>query len=75
MTKIQALSLAKECYSMKLDLLTNPIIVDDAIRFVSQKSKESPSDNSNEGHKEELNEHGREHMEVSHRSITINHVF
>ena len=29
--KIQALSLAKECYSMKLDLLTNTTVVDDAI--------------------------------------------
>src|SRR5918995_2171840 len=37
--KIQALSLAKECYSMKLDLLTNAKVVDDAIRFVS-KSKD-----------------------------------
>jgi predicted transcriptional regulator len=36
--KIQALSLAKECYSMKMDLLTNAYVVDDAIRFVSQKS-------------------------------------
>jgi hypothetical protein len=33
--KIQALSLAKKCYSMKLDLLTNATVVDDAIRFVS----------------------------------------
>ncbi|MFL6457701.1 MAG: hypothetical protein ACJ71G_12150 [Nitrososphaeraceae archaeon] len=41
--KIQALSLAKECYSMKLDLLTNATVVDDAIRFVSQKSKEKES--------------------------------
>src|ERR671933_1701918 len=32
--KLQALSLAKECYSMKLDLLTNATVVDDAIRFV-----------------------------------------
>jgi hypothetical protein len=38
--KIQALSLAKECYSMKLDLLTNATVVDDAIRFVCEKSKE-----------------------------------
>jgi DNA-binding transcriptional regulator LsrR (DeoR family) len=37
---IQALALAKECYSMKLELLTNATVVDDAIRFVSQKSKE-----------------------------------
>ena len=40
--KIQALSLAKECYSMKLDLLTNTTVVDDAIRFASSnKSKDS----------------------------------
>lgn len=38
--KIQALSLAKECCSMKLDLLTNVIVVDDAIRFVSNNSGE-----------------------------------
>src|SRR5919199_601632 len=37
--KIQALSLAKECYSMKLDLLTNATVVDDAIRFVKENSK------------------------------------
>ena len=36
--KIQALSLANECYSMKLDLLTNATVVEDAIRFVSDKS-------------------------------------
>jgi hypothetical protein len=29
--KIQALSLAKECYSMKLDLLTNATFVNDAL--------------------------------------------
>jgi hypothetical protein len=38
--KIQALSLAKDCYAMKLDLLTNATVVDDAIRFVSQKSQD-----------------------------------
>jgi predicted transcriptional regulator len=38
--KIQALSLAKECYSMKLELLTNATVVDDAIRFVSDRSKD-----------------------------------
>jgi predicted transcriptional regulator len=43
--KIQALSLAKECYSMKLDLLTNATVVDDAIRFVSSKTKESSNSN------------------------------
>src|ERR671931_145447 len=55
--KMQALSLAKECYSMKLDLLTNATVVDDAIRFVSQKSKENlkPSNASGDD-KEESNE-------------------
>jgi hypothetical protein len=37
--KIQALSLAKECYSMKLDPLTNATVVEDAIRFVSSNNK------------------------------------
>jgi hypothetical protein len=32
--KIKALALAKECYAMKLDLLTNATVVNDAIRFV-----------------------------------------
>jgi hypothetical protein len=59
--KIQALSLAKECYSMKLELLTNATVVDDAIRFVAEKSKDkeeqvksssSSSDSSNENIKE-----------------------
>ena len=42
--KIQALSLAKECYSMKLELLTNATVVDDAIRFVTGKSKDQDTD-------------------------------
>jgi hypothetical protein len=32
------LGLAKECYSMKLELLTNATVVDDAIQFVSDRS-------------------------------------
>ena len=42
--KIQALSLAKECYSMKLDLLTNATLVDDAIRFVEENSIDRRND-------------------------------
>jgi predicted subunit of tRNA(5-methylaminomethyl-2-thiouridylate) methyltransferase len=53
--KIQALSLAKECYSMKLDLLTNATVVDDAIRFVSRKSIEKIK-SSTEDDKEESKE-------------------
>jgi DNA-binding NarL/FixJ family response regulator len=54
--KIQALSLAKECYSMKLDLLTNATVVDDAIRFVSQQSRENLKSSSNEDDREEPND-------------------
>src|SRR5919198_1192359 len=55
--KIQALSLAKDCYSMKLDLLTNTTVVDDAIRFVSSnQSKMTSASSKNEDDKEESNE-------------------
>jgi hypothetical protein len=61
--KLQALSLAKECYSMKMDLLTNATVVDDAIRFVSQKSKEKLSDHSKQDYEEQVGE------------VTTNNVF
>ncbi|MFL6363786.1 MAG: hypothetical protein ACJ719_01075 [Nitrososphaeraceae archaeon] len=84
--KIQALSLAKECYSMKLDLLTNATVVDDAIRFVSQKSKENlkSSTSSNEDEKEESKEPDydededqleEEQEEETGEITTINQVF
>ena len=53
--KLQALSLVKECYSMKLDLLTNATVVDDAIRFVSSqefKENKPPSSHSDEDENE-----------------------
>ena len=34
--KLHALSLAKDCYSMKLELLTNATIVEDALKFVDR---------------------------------------
>ena len=37
--RIQALSLAKDCYGMKLELLTNATVVDDAMRFVGANTK------------------------------------
>jgi DeoR/GlpR family transcriptional regulator of sugar metabolism len=43
--KIQALSLAKECYSMKLDLLTNASVIDDAARFVSEHNNKKEEKN------------------------------
>jgi hypothetical protein len=36
--KIKALTLAKECYAMKLELLMNATVVDDAIRFVASRT-------------------------------------
>jgi hypothetical protein len=87
--KIQALSLAKECYSMKLDLLTDATVVDDAIRFVSShKSKEKlkPSSNDSEHDKEESNEpdynEDKDQLEEEQEektgemtSSTTNHIF
>jgi hypothetical protein len=82
--KIQALSLAKECYSMKMDLLTNATVVDDAIRFVSRKSKDteirSPA-SSNEDEKEasepDYNEdrHQLEEEQTGEMTATTNHIF
>ena len=72
--KIHALSLAKECYSMKLDSLTNATVVDDAIRFVSSKTKESS--NSNEDDKESNAENWLEEQEEEEAAeITSNQVF
>ena len=42
--KIQTLSLAKDCYGMKLELLTHATVTDDAIRFVSEKQQQQTSD-------------------------------
>jgi hypothetical protein len=72
--KIQALSLAKECYSMKLDLLTNATVVDEKLK--------SPSSNSNEDDKEsrepdydEEKDQLEEEQEVETGETTINQVF
>src|SRR5919199_5188350 len=46
--KIQALSLAKECYSMKLDLHTNATVVDDAIKFVEKSSRSRRNDDDDD---------------------------
>jgi Trp operon repressor len=75
--KIQALSLAKECYSMKLELLTNAAVVDDAIRFVSSNKsidKAQSTDNSNEGDKES-GEPDYDEEEEETVEITVNQVF
>jgi hypothetical protein len=43
--KIKALALAKGCYAMKLELLTNATVIDDAVRFVT--SHAAPSEKAN----------------------------
>jgi hypothetical protein len=83
--KIQALSLAKECYSMKMDLLTNATVVDDAIRFVSQKSK-SKTESLNSGNGDDRQESNEpdydedkgqleKEQEGEAAEMTTNHVF
>jgi hypothetical protein len=79
--KIQALSLAKESYSMKLELLTNATVVDYAIRFVSTRQKENLQ-TSTESDKEESNEPDHdedrdqlEELEKEAGEITTNEVF
>jgi hypothetical protein len=78
--KIQALSLAKECYSMKMDLLTNATVVDDAIRFVvSNKSKDKEklksSINNNEPNYDENKDQIEEEQEEETEEIMNNDVF
>ena len=60
--KDTALSLAKECYSMKMDLLTSATLVDDAIRFVSRtfKDKENLKSLANNDDSEYNNEESNE---------------
>jgi hypothetical protein len=76
--KIQALSLAKECYSMKLDLLTNVTVVDDAIRFVFNKSSHSRNEDDEESREPDYNDDKdqlEEKQEEETTGTTANHVF
>jgi hypothetical protein len=70
---MQALSLAKECYSMKLDLLTNATVVSDAVKFVSKYNKK---DNDAMKPSEELTEQESEDVTTtSTEYTTTNKVF
>jgi hypothetical protein len=79
--KIQALSLAKECYSMKLELLTNAIVIEDASRFVSTRSEydENLKSASSKGDREEPegqdHDENRDQIEEEQEEKTINQVF
>jgi hypothetical protein len=79
--KIQALSLAKECYSMKLDLLTNATVVDDAIRFVSHSkdnqnlNSSSDRDDQMESNEPDDRDQLEEEQEEETGEMTTNQVF
>jgi hypothetical protein len=82
--KIQALSLAKDCYSMKLDLLTNATVVDDAIRFVSEKGAANVEPKTDAApviieekkqQQEQENNKGGEQESDNNTTNTINQVF
>ena len=61
---------------MKLDLLTNATVVDDAIRFVSSNySKMTSTSISNEREKEESNEPDYDEDKDQLATTTINQVF
>jgi hypothetical protein len=84
--KIQALSLAKECYSMKLDLLTNATVVNDAMKFVSDYSnnnnskkliskEEEDSKESKEPDYDEKDSSDKQEEEIEEIVSTTNQVF
>ena len=65
---------------MKLDLLTNAIVVDDAIRFISDRQKEklkSSAGNDNEESREPDYDEDKDQLEEEQEvgGTTINQVF
>jgi hypothetical protein len=72
--KIQALSLAKECYSMKLDLFTNATVVDDAVKFISQISREKLESSTSNSNINENTMKSKKANEIA-TTITTNRVF
>jgi DNA-binding transcriptional regulator LsrR (DeoR family) len=73
--KIQALSLAKECYSMKLDLLTNATVVDDAIRFTKESQDKLVMPENDKESKEPDQKAEKEEQEGEGKIATTNKVF
>jgi predicted transcriptional regulator len=73
--KIQALSLAKECYSMKLDLLTNATVVDDAIRFTKESQDKLVMPEDDKESKEPDQKAEKEEQEEESKIATTNQVF
>jgi hypothetical protein len=80
MEKIEALNLAKDCYSMRLDLLTNATVVDDAIRFVHSNRNISILDHSRLEIGEGRNEAQRKELSIfspedKGAEVTVNKIF
>src|SRR5215218_5702291 len=76
--KMQALSLAKECYSMKLDLLTNVGVIREAMRFITDKKR--GEDNAAADKKEpsrllKTTSNTKEDIDNNEEPETINKVF
>ena len=69
--KIKALALAKECYAMKLELLTNATVVDDAIRFVASHTATIEKANSDQT----VVVDGESHSHETHSTVTTNSIF
>jgi hypothetical protein len=69
--RIQALSLAKECYSMKLDLLTNAAVIDDATRFVTEHLKRIHEQHHVDNNKEQQQDNNNSNLD----SQTYNETF
>jgi hypothetical protein len=75
--------LAKDCYTLKLDLLTNATVVDDAIRFVTDKdargkSKSDPYimvQEEKQQEQQEKEESNTRQRESESNIVTINEVF
>jgi TATA-binding protein-associated factor Taf7 len=72
--RIQALSLAKECYSMKLDLLTNATVVDDAIESMNS-GNEDDKESSEPDYDEDKDQLEEEQEEQTGEITTTNQVF
>ena len=85
-TKVQALSLAKECVINKLDVRTNATVVDDAMKFVEQSkeklicSKAKKEENDKEPKEDDYDQQLEQKQEEEDSgkittTITTNHVF
>ena len=72
--KIKALALAKECYEMKLELLTNATVVDDAIRFVALNVA-GTAEKANSDKVVVVDEKSHSHENQESMSATTNTVF